>query len=320
MLKQKIGLIALLAGFAAAEALAGTLTSYTTGDVLLCFRKPGTYDLVVDAGQISSYTNVAPNTRITVNQYTGGQLGEVGTNGVSWSAFTWSDDYTLFITKPRVSLDTQTSPWLNKSQSSQQATAGRMATIITGAAENIAFHPPSQPALNTANAVVEEDNSVANPNYKNGLSYRDAIFGSGGLANFYTTFQGVPENTTLASFTDDGIVQRSDFYQVSPTGSGNAKFLGYFEIATNGMMTYVAYPSTTPVIKSITHDGSNQTTITYKAGLYGTYTLRGITSLATGTAQGSWTAIQTLTSGDTATHSTTFTDTDTIKFYTITAQ
>jgi len=46
MLNKKTGLIALLAGFAAGEILAGTLTNYATGDVLLCFRngqtkKPG---------------------------------------------------------------------------------------------------------------------------------------------------------------------------------------------------------------------------------------------------------------------------------------
>ena len=316
MLKHKIRLIALLASLAGGEVLAGTLTSYATGDILLCFRSPGSgRDLVVDVGQqLSTYTNGTPNQRFTVSQYTGAQLGVVGTNAVSWSAFTWLSDNTLFITKPRVSLEAQTTPWLNRSSSSQAATAGRMAAIIPGAAENLAFN-----GLNTATAVIEEDNSVANSNYKNGISYRDALFGSHGAANFDTTFQGVPESTTLSSFTSAGVVQRSDFYQVSPTGAGNAKFLGYFELNTNGVTTYVAYPSTVPVIKSITHAG-NSTTITYKAGVYGTYTLRGITSLSTGTPQISWTAIQTLTSGDTATHSTTFTDTATTQFYTITAQ
>jgi hypothetical protein len=96
-------------------------------------------------------------------------------------------------------------------------------------------------------------------------------------------------------------------------------WLGYFELSTNGAMTYVAYPSTPPVIASINRSGAS-TTITYKAGLYGTYTLRGTNSLASGTAMTDWPAITTLTSGDTATHTVTDTTTDNVRFYTITAQ
>lgn len=316
MLTRKIGLITLLASLAGGEIYAGDFNNYATGDVLICFRKPGVNDLVVDAGSIATFSNAAVNQRITISQYNGSQLSQVGTNGVSWSVFTWLADDTLFITKPRLAaaLNSQTTPWLNKSSANQHNTDIRMATIPLGAKDNLAFS-----GVNTATAVVEEDNSVSNPNYPNGVSYRDAIFGQGATANFYTTFQGVPENTTLANFTTSGKVVRSDFYQLSPTDSGSGKFMGYFELSTNGAMTYVAYPTTTPVIQSLTHVGTT-TTITYTAGLYGTYTLRGITSLTSGTPQISWPSIQTLTSGDTAVHSATFTDTDGVKFYTITAQ
>ena len=68
--------------------------------------------MVVDAGPISTLTNgVTPNQRIPITQYTGTQLAAVGTNGVSWSAFTWSSDNTLFVTKARTSLNDQTTPW-----------------------------------------------------------------------------------------------------------------------------------------------------------------------------------------------------------------
>jgi hypothetical protein len=84
-------------------------------------------------------------------------------------------------------------------------------------------------------------------------------------------------------------------------------------------MTYVAYPSTPAVLASITRSGA-LTTIQYTTGLYGTYTLRGTNSLTSGTPMANWPAIATLTSGDTATHTTTDTTTDNIRFYIITAQ
>jgi hypothetical protein len=107
---------------------------------------------------------------------------------------------------------------------------------------------------------------------------------------------------------------------MTPTsGYALGTWLGYFEFNTNGVMTYVAYPSTTPVISSISRSG-NTSTINYKTGLYGTYILRGTNSLTSGTAMASWPAIVTLSSGDNATHTITDTTTDDIRFYTITAQ
>src|SRR5262245_7601606 len=122
MMNKKIGLVALLAGFAASEVSAGTLTNYAVGDVLVCFRKGGN-DLVVDAGPISTFTSATPNQRITIGQYSGTQLGVVGINAMSWSAFTWQTDNTLFVTKARASLDVQASPWQAKSSSAQHGSA-----------------------------------------------------------------------------------------------------------------------------------------------------------------------------------------------------
>src|SRR5476649_2915381 len=102
----RIGLIALLVSFAAAELRADTFTNYTVGDVLICFRKNGgANNLVVDAGPVSIFTNATPNQRITITQFTGAHLALIGTNSVSWSAFTWFDgsvspasvQWTLFV-------------------------------------------------------------------------------------------------------------------------------------------------------------------------------------------------------------------------------
>jgi len=315
MLNKKTGLIALLVGFAASEIMAGTIASYATGDVLVCFRK-GSVDMVVDAGPITTLTGASHNQRIPITQYTGTQLAAVGTNGVSWSAFTWLSDNTLFVTKARTSLEVQTTPWLADSSPAQAGADARMASIPPGALDelNLLVYPVS-----TSTAVVEEDSSAGNPNYTHGVSYHDALAGATG-GNFDGKFQGNPENTTLANFIANGVVVRSDFYQMNPTsGFARGTYLGYFEFSTNGAMTYVAYPNTVPIIKSISRAG-NTTTINYTTGTYGTYTLRGTNSLTSGTAITNWPAISTLSTGDNSTHITTDTTADPVRFYIINAQ
>lgn len=310
----------MLASVAAGELMAGELmasdfNSYAVGDVVIAFRKGG-YDLVVDAGQISTLTSLSPNQRLTISAYTGTQLAQVGIDGVSWSAFTYQSDNTLYMTSARTSLSDQTAPWQAKNASSQHNTALRMATIPPGALDSLNF---SVSPFSSATAVIEEDASSGNPNYVNGVSYHDALAGAYGGA-FNGTFVGNPENTASNNFTTAGKVIRSDFYKLTPTGGyAFGQLLGYFELNTNGVMSYVAYPIATPAITSISRVGSS-TTITYTAGLYGTYTLRGNPSLSAGTPPLSWSAVQTLVSGDTTEHSVTFTDTAAVQFYTITAQ
>src|SRR5208282_4307076 len=172
MLNKKTGLIALLAGFAASEIMAGTLSSFAVGDVLVCFRNSGggANDLVVDAGQISTFTGAAANTRIPITQYTGSQLALVATNNVSWSAFGWYDstvspNWTLFVTEARTTLNDQTAPWLEANQSAQEKTAVRMATIPPGTVAEANYS-----GLSTATAVIEQDSSTDNPNYTEGVS------------------------------------------------------------------------------------------------------------------------------------------------------
>ena len=235
--------MALLAGLTAGEAVAGNLTSYATGDVLICFRNGGANDLVVDAGPISNFTSLSTNQRYSITTYTGNQLALVATNGLDWLAFTWLSNNTLYITKPRSSAYTQTAPWLDASSGSQQGTAFRMSTIPVGAVDEAAYTVPGASFVNTATAVVEEDISAGNGDYPNGVSYHDALYGASPIPNFSGTFQGNPENTTTNHFTTQAKVVRSDFYKLTPTsGYGLAQFLGYFELNTNGAMTYVANP------------------------------------------------------------------------------
>jgi hypothetical protein len=321
MLNKKTGLIALLVGFAASEIMAGTLSSYSVGDVLVCFRNGGANDLVVDAGPISTFTNYPPNSTNIITQYTGDQLAYVSTNSVDWSAFTWFDNtvspnWTLFVTRPRASLNVQTSPWVDKTSANQQLTALDVQKIPLGAVDEAGYIPSGAGStLNTSTAVLEGDDTATDPDYKTGKSYATAL---GNADNFDGTFQGDPENTTPASFTTSGTVVRSDFYQLTPTsGYGLGTYLGYFEFSTNGVMSYVAYPTSTPVIKSISSSGGT-TTITYTTGTYGTYTLLGSYSLTAPIS--TWSSVATLSTGDNSTHTVTDTDPNSPKFYVIKAQ
>ena len=328
MINKKTGLLLLLAGLCAGEIKAGNLTSYATGDVLICFRLGGS-DLVVDAGPVSALTNASPNQRIAITQYTANQLAQVGLDGVNWSAFTYLADNTLFVSQARTDLNTQTAPYKSYPAATQSGTALRIATIPPGAKNNIGFN-----SLNTSTAVIEPDNSLhtQNANYPQGQSYENCYIGSyGGFFNgtFTSTTQtgaGEPENTIPSGFATGGTVIRSDFYRMNPApnayGAYFGIYLGYFEMATDGTLSYVAYPSgsvSTPVIQSISRSGT-QTTIYYTTGVNGTYTLRKNNVLNSGIPRSSWATVSTLSSGDTSTHSITFTDTSATEFYTITAQ
>jgi hypothetical protein len=315
MLTRKNLSITLLAAMAGGSLYAANLTGFATGDVLICFRNPGSgKDMVVDAGPYTTFTGLSVNQRYTIAAYTGDQLNQINTNGTSWSAFTWLADNTLFITKPRATLDKQSTAWANKSSDNQFQTAARMSSIVVGATNNL-----YSGGFDSASVKIEEDNSVSNPNYPRGASYRDAIFGAGAFANFYATFQGIPENTTPSDFTDAGTVQRSDLYRLDPTGSGNATYLGYFELSTNGVLTYVAYPTATPVIKSFSRSG-NSTTIVYTTGLYGNYTLCATNAAGLIAPRSTWPSIATLTAGDSSQHSVPDITTESNRFYFIKAQ
>jgi hypothetical protein len=317
MLNKKIGLAVLLAGFAASDVMAvNTLTNYTSGDVLLCFRKPGNFDLVVDIGPITTLTGLSANQRYPITSYTGTQLGQVGTNGVDWSAFADTNSgATLFMTRPRLTLSVAANAWTQKTGGSQTSVAGRIEEIPPGAVDN--FGAGLNNPNSTSSAVIEEDSSVGNVNYQaGGLSYHDALFGSYGSATFDGFFAGDPENTTLSSFTTGGTVERSDFFQLNPVPYVAGKWLGYFEFNTNGVMTYVAYPSTPAVINSVSRSG-NVTTINYNSGAYGVYSLRESSDLTVPVS--SWTVLQTLSNSANSVN-VNDTTTDTNRFYTITAQ
>ena len=324
MPNKKLGLIAILASVAAGQIWAGTLSSYAVGDVLLCFRKSGggANDLVVDAGPISGFTNATPNQRISITQYTGGQLAAAlsATNGVSWSAFAYFDNsvnpnWALCMTRARTVLNSQTLPWPAESPGAQQyLIVSEISTIPVGANDNLLYN-----TNNTATGVVEPDSSSGNSHYPNGQSYHTALDPTGYGDDNFAGFTGNPENTTANNFTTAGTVARSDFYWIPPTGAGAVKYLGYFELNTNGAMTYVAYPTAIPTLKAISRSG-NIATLTYKTGVYGTYTLLGTTKISAQVSTWPVAGTGTLSTGDNSTHTIQDIDSVSNKFYIIQGQ
>ena len=310
----------------AAGSARGNTFAYTNGNVLICFRKanPTTYaslggnDLVVNAGPISVFTNMTANTKMTITGYTGTQLAQVATNSVGWSAWAYfsevddsSKTNTLYMSKPRTSLGTQTQPYNIRSHTSYGYVIGEMGAIVQGTIDNANYS-----VANSSSAVLEPDswNEVLSSSYYTGL---------GTTFDFSGSFQADPEQYNPANFTTSGNPRRSDFYWLYPSSASNLKavFLGYFELSTNGVMTYTAYPTAIPDQPTIIGFGRTNTTstVTFTTGTSGTYVLRGTNTLASGTSLTNWPVI-TSVAGDGNYHSLSDVTTSTKKFYVITAQ
>lgn len=311
----------LVAGVMTSTQLFATTFNFTTGDVIIGFRKAslGGLDLVVDAGSIASFTNLAPNTKITISAYNGQQLKMVGTNNTAWSAFAYFDNSvtpasvqsTLFMSNPRYDLNTQSDPYYCDTASAQGQVISRLKAIVAGAANNA-----NSSTTNTSTAVLVSDSYNVNGTM---VSY---YVGLGADLNFNDTFQADPEQVTAANFTTAGTATRADFYWMPPSsGSPNAKYLGYFELNTNGVMTYTAYPTATvtaPVITGFARVGTTNT-VTFTTGSTGTYTLRATNSLGLGTALTNWPVV-TSAAGTGGTLSLQDVSSVSNRFFTITAQ
>ena len=99
-----------------------------------------------------------------------------------------------------------------------------------------------------------------------------------------------------------------------------SSILVYFEFSTNGVMTYIAYPTsgtiTAPTIVSITRSGTTNT-ITFITGATGIYTLLGTNNLTA--PQSTWPPISSVPGNDSQ-QSLTDVNTNGTGFYIIRAQ
>src|SRR5271154_5226740 len=139
--------------------------NYNLLDLLVCFRNTASpvNDLVVDAGPVSTFTNLAIGGKIVITQFTGSQLASVGTNSMAWSSFACDNNNgsapqpycNLWLTKPRTDLNTQTSPWVFGNFNSQAPVAGKIDSVGNDATTIGSLLSPS--GNNTLTALVEAE-------------------------------------------------------------------------------------------------------------------------------------------------------------------
>jgi len=311
------------------------------GDLLVCFRPAsGTYDLVVDAGPVTAFINLPIGQKITVNPtyYNGAQLAYVGTNNIFFSALACQRlpgahaTNNLWVTRARSSLNTQSTPWPCRNAATAGTAASQIDSIGSDAANITLGGDPfgSSPASGSSYVVEPEGGSTGSGSYFDSYNYLMTTAGNLG-GTFWGDSGGISlEQGTPANFTTAGQPVRADFYQLlstnaiaNPTNNQAGTYLGYFELATNGVLTYTAGPSPSTVIAprivSIVRTGTTNT-IAFTTGSSGTYTLRGTNSLASGTGVTNWPPIGSSLAGNGLTNSLKEVTTDSPRFYTITAQ
>jgi hypothetical protein len=305
---QKPFPIALALLTASAAASSAQTFQYNDSDLLIGFRvTPGSagsssYELVVDGGAVTTYANLPTGTTITVANVTSSLVTNSfsSVNDISWSAFAdvstnvlsaGSTNYplhALWLTKPRISFGSQTSPWTQGSYFNQ----GDVVSSIEGLGDYATIYGsadlPAGPPRNTLTGIILP---AGDPLF----SYSAYI---GPLGNFKQKFQGDVEQETGDGFTTSAQDVRSDFYQLFP-GSGPALYLGYFEFSTNGVLTYTSGPSAIvipqPTITSIVRSGTVNTIAFSPTVVGATYSLLGSSSLAA--PRSSWSVIGSPASG-----------------------
>lgn len=236
-------------GLAGAAAHAASAFLYTPGDLLLGFRSTGTNDFVVDLGPASQFYSATPGSTISISQYSGSQLRSVvsSLDGLTFSIFgdvrTAGDPShpmnSLWMSRARSGLDAQSTPWYSQSLFAQGNAGSKIDAIASGAV-TYSGTTAADPVRNTPTAV------TVDPLWDAGsaLSYTIGIGDAGNLAG---TFPGNIENTTPSGFAASGVAVRSDLYELIPgrDATGNyptGKYLGYFELTTDGGMSFTAVP------------------------------------------------------------------------------
>ena len=297
--------------------------TYAERDLLLGMRQTGgSSELVVNLGQASGFYAATPGATLLLTNLTTDLLQAAfpDLNGVNWSVVgvvksSGDANYppqSQWVTSPRTDLGTQTTPWVRQSMFA----LGNSATRINSIGKNAALFGSTAPTgpANTATALVEPSGDR--------LSY--SVFMGAGDLNL--TFQGIVENTTPSDFVTAALSARSDLYEIIP-GSGAtidtpAKYLGYFELRSNGAMTFTAAGGTTPLdspkITSITRV-DNLTTVSVQTEAGANYTLLAASAADLGTKIASWSVIGAPTAGNGGVVSLTDSSSDAARFYAVRA-
>jgi hypothetical protein len=291
----------------AASAIAAGTFQYTPGDVLVGFRVTGgggNYELVVNAGSVSNFLALSSGQSLPVANVTSTLLNDAfpgGYDSLSWAVFAdttssgltvGSSNYpahSLWMSAPRADVNSQSTPYYLMTYYGN----GYVISQIEGLGSHVTSYGASIAASqdNTTTAIRVPAGSTI-------YSYSTYI----GAGNFNGSMNGYIEQFTGPTFSTDGVSSRADFYTMTPASSAytySANFIGYFDFAPNGVLTYHAGPSSVvvnaPQILSITRTG-NTTAITVGPTSIGVnYSLLSSSDLTTPKA--SWSVVGSPTPG-----------------------
>ena len=247
-----------LLALAAGATQAQVFTYNNASDTLLTFRQSGTgssaNDLIVNLGSVAQFRTQSGT---TFQVYNGAGLsstfsGAAGLGNLQFSVLSavrvsstlGLPVQTLFLTRERSDLNTQSDPWTTRTSTSQGTTGAQISSIGSGAVSL----GSGTPASVLANGVIQvADTQTFSPNGRVGAGNT----GGGALGNLRSTFAstGVSgasvEATTPVGFTGLQTI-RADFYELQPAATLNsgaaATYLGYFQLSGNGSVSFTAVP------------------------------------------------------------------------------
>jgi hypothetical protein len=330
-------------GLAALSPSVGAQTfNYTNNDLLLGFRKTGTfqenYEVVVNIGKATNYLDAANGAVINVPNFSASQLTPdsfSSLNDLNWSVFGYVKtnlvnvlpgyvNNTLWLTVPRTSNNVQSVAPNRMSYSGQGTVAGYVNSIGSDAAylSSITTAGPD----NTARFIREPINDPANLS-----SFMGGVFDST-ASTLHDSWPQNVEITTPGSFSSGSVV--SDLYEIRPltdaqghpvldphTGltNGAAYFVGFFTFNSNGAMTFTRGSGTTPLpppptVLRISRAGATAT-IYFGTTNGATYTLYYTNSTGLAQPVNTWPSSPNTLVGNGATNSITDTSSDPNRFY-----
>jgi PKD repeat protein len=263
--KRWIFRMALLVVMALPELASAQYFNYNlAGDVLAGFRKTGIYadhyELAVDLGSVTNFIKMPIGVTINISNFSPNQLTFAfpdGYNHLQWSMFaclassgsSWVTPVgtfpknTLWYTAPGTDVNTQTQPPTRLGSGIQKQVWGIMSGVGRSAYAISAGLGTTNADNNTvliAESVATYPNDILSAYISDASDPSDGDFNPYGTGGLPSTIENITPNTFNAP-------QRTDFYQVCPTGSVDPitgltnttpYFVGYFLLNPSGTMTF----------------------------------------------------------------------------------
>jgi hypothetical protein len=231
---------------AGAVLLAGTAHAsfqYSSRDLMFVLRNDSSSgsDMEVNIGSVNAYASQLPGTTVPITTFSTVQyslansaaninnlyFSVIGGDAIGDGDATFTDR-TLWLTRPRADVLTQTDPWQRRSSSTQ----GNILSAVLGVGNNL----KGWSAGTAADPISNSDGVVLIPN-GDPNSYTILAGTEGSLNGSFG--QGTIENGFLPN--SSGVLS-SDLYQISP-GSGDSVYLGTFNLdTTSGSLSFTAVP------------------------------------------------------------------------------